>query len=393
MKIGFDISQTGTQKAGCGYFADSLIRHLAEIDLENDYILYPTFGDSFWDPDWPSGTCRIRQQNFRYGSGHRTFEAARFFWNHHPEDLETILGNPDIIHANNFYCPRGLRKARLVYTLYDLSFLAHPEWTTEQNRTTCFQGVFNATLYADLIISISHFSRNHFLEIFPHYPADRIVVGHPSSRFAARSDIPRPHNLPPLAPERFWLNVGVLEPRKNPGQLLRAYALLKKNLGETFPLVFAGARGWLMDDFERAVDNLHLRQDVILLGYVENEALQWLYQNCFALIYPSLFEGFGLPVLEAMSLGAPVITSNVSSLPEIAGHAALFIDPTSEEEIFLAMRQLTCDPRARLVLKENSPRQASQFSWSSTASFVLECYKNLSSRGPISPRLSAEGAP
>ena len=79
MKIGFDISQTGTQKAGCGYFADSLIRHLAEIDLENNYILYPTFGDSFWDPDWPSGTCRIRQQNFRYGNGHKNLRGRQAF--------------------------------------------------------------------------------------------------------------------------------------------------------------------------------------------------------------------------------------------------------------------------------------------------------------------------
>ncbi len=148
-----------------------------------------------------------------------------------------------------------------------------------------------------------------------------------------------------------------------------------------------------MDNFEKEVDALNLRQDVFLLGYVEDEILQWLYQNCFAFIYPSLFEGFGLPVLEAMSLGAPVITSNVSSLPEIAGQAALFIDPTSEEAVFQAMRQLTSDPQARLLFKENSTRQASQFSWRSTASFLLECYRDLSSRDPIFSRPSAEGAP
>ena len=393
MKIGFDISQTGKLKAGCGYFADSLIRHLAEIDPENKYILYPTFGDTYWDPDWFSGTCRIGRQNFQYGQGHRTFEGAKLFWNHSPEDFEAKLGNPDIVHSNNFYCPRSLRKARLVYTLYDLSFLAHPEWTTEQNRIACFDGVFNASLYADLIIAISYYTRNHYLKIFPHYPADRIVVGHPASRFVAPADIPLPQNLPPLVPQQFWLNVGVLEPRKNHQRLLRAYALLKAKLGKTWPLVFAGGRGWLMENFEKELDALNLRQDVFLLGYVEDEILQWLYQNCFAFIYPSLFEGFGLPVLEAMSLGAPVITSNVSSLPEIAGQAALFIDPTSEEAVFQAMRQLTSDPRARLLLKENSIRQAAQFSWRSTASFVLECYRDLSPRSPIFSRPYTEGTP
>ena len=261
----------------------------------------------------------------------RTFEAAKLFWNHPPEDFETILGNPDIIHANNFYCPRGLRNARLVYTLYDLSFLAHPEWTTEQNRTTCFQGVFNASLYADLIISISHFSRNHFLEVFPHYPADRIVVVYPASRFAPSAAVTMPKDLSFLQTP-FWLSVGTLEPRKNHEKLIRAYSLLKAKHGQTFPLVLAGARGWLMQDFEKELDSLNLQNDIIILGYIDDPTLQWLYQNCFAFVYPSLFEGFGLPVLEAMSLGAAVLTSNFSSLPEIVGEAAILIDPRGRRE-------------------------------------------------------------
>jgi len=383
MKIGFDISQTGKEKAGCGYFADSLVRHLAEIDRENHYLLYPTFGDSFWDPDWPSGTCRIRQPNFRYLQGHRTLEAARFFWNHPPEDFETILGNPDIIHANNFYCPRGLRKARLVYTLYDLSFLAHPEWTTEQNRTACFRGVFNASLYADLIISISHYSRNHFLEVFPHYPADRIMVIHPASRFSGKTEAPRAEKFQFLQPNQFWLTVGVLEPRKNHLGLLRAYAMLKAAQGTMLPLVLAGAKGWLMDHFEKELDTLNLRSDTTLLGYVDDAALQWLYQNCYAFLYPSFFEGFGLPVLEAMSLGAPVIASNVSSIPEIVGSAGIMVDLHDQGALYEAMRKIFADPGFRLNLKEKAIHQASQFSWKSAASRVLECYHEVLLRDRI----------
>jgi glycosyltransferase involved in cell wall biosynthesis len=392
MKIGFDISQTGKQKAGCGYFADSLARHLAEIDPLNEYILYPTFGDSFWDPDWASGTYRLRQANFHNGLGHKTFETAKVFWSHPPEDLESQLGDPDIVHSNNFFCPQGLRKARLVYTLYDLSFLVHPEWTTEENRTACFQGVFQASLYADLIISISHYSRNHFLEVFPHYSENRIVVAHPASRFSNSVDIRPPSNLPALVPGQFWLNVGVFEPRKNQERLLRSYDLLKKELGKTYPLVFAGGSGWLMENFEKKLDELHLRQDVIFLGYVENETLQWLYKNCFAFLYPSLFEGFGMPVLEAMSLGAPVIASKVTSLPEITGDAALLIDPTREGEICQAMRRLAVDPQVRFDLMGRSSLQASKFSWHSTASTVLQAYQQVASRPPLFPRHPPGGA-
>ena len=381
MRIGFDISQTGKQKAGCGYFADGLIGHLAEIDSQNDYILYPTFGDSFWDPDWASGTCRIPQPNFHNGLGHKTFEAAKFFWSHPPENFEAQLGNPDILHANNFFCPRGLRKARLVYTLYDLSFLVHPEWTTEQNRTTCFQGVFDASLHADLIISISEYSRNHFLGVFPHYPAERIRVVYPASRFSGTEAGSRPENLSSLGKDRFWLNVGVLEPRKNHRGLLRAYARFSRKQREECPLVLAGGGGWLMDDFQKDLEALDLTRDVIMIGYTDDMSLRWLYQNCLAFVYPSLFEGFGMPVLEAMSLGAPVVTSKVSSIPEIVGQAGILIDAGEADTIYQGMSQLAADEGLREALKQKAKQRASSFSWKASASRVLDLYREIILRG------------
>ena len=387
MRIGFDVSQTGRSKAGCGYFAESLIRHLARIDSENDYILYPTFGDLYWDPEWSTSTVFVGQSNFRRGLGHRTLEAAQFFWRNPPSDLETQLGDTDILHTNNFFSPGRLQKAKLVYTLHDLAFLEHPEWTTEQNRIGCFTGVFNASLYADLVIAVSAHSRRHFLETFPHYPPDRVVIINEASRFSARSDFLRPASLPPLRPDHFWLNVGTLEPRKNHLRLLRAYARLKGHLGETGPLVLAGGQGWLMDDLEKALDELALRQDVILLGYVDDEALQWLYQNCFAFVYPSLFEGFGLPVLEAMSLGAAVITSNTTSLPEIVGTSGLLVDPLQEEDIFQAMLKLSTGQVSREVFKETALQRSRAFSWTHTAEVVLQLYQDVTSAPKSSNQL------
>ena len=377
MKIGFDVSQTGRLKAGCGYFADTLIRNLSEIDRENEYLLYPTFGDVCWDPAWRSGACRINRPNFQSFPIHNSLAEAKSFWNHPSADVEKEMGRPDLIHSNNFFCPKGLRNARLVYTLYDLSFLAYPEWTTEENRTGCFEGVFNASLYADLVISISHYSRKHFLEIFPHYPADRIVVIHPASRFLKPYEIPKPQSVDRLLPHKFWLTVGMLEPRKNHRGLLKAYALLKQELGKTFPLVLAGGKGWMIDDFQKQLAFLKLHDDVIPLGYVDDFTLQWLYQNCFAFVYPSFFEGFGLPILEAMTLGAAVITSNASSIPEIVGDAGIMVDPFHEPELFQAMKELVADAPHRAALQEKGLRRAAQFSWSASASRILELYQKV----------------
>jgi glycosyltransferase involved in cell wall biosynthesis len=184
-----------------------------------------------------------------------------------------------------------------------------------------------------------------------------------------------------------------LEPRKNVRRLLRAYATFLKRHGTALPLVLAGGKGWLEDDLEEFIGSLGIRENVRLLGYVSDEQLVWLYRNCFAFLYPSLFEGFGLPVLEALSLGAAVITSNTTSLPEVAGDAAWYVDPLQEEEIVQAMAGLASDGPRRNRLKELGPLQARKFSWEGCAAEVLAVYGE-AVMGPKlfpSPRVSAEG--
>jgi glycosyltransferase involved in cell wall biosynthesis len=382
MKIGFDISQTGATKAGCGFFADSLIQSLAGIDHENEYMLYPTFGDSFWDPEWEKSVRHIPQSNFHSVKGHKTFEAARAFWSDSNHDLEKELHEPDVIHSNNFFCPKGLKKTRLIYTLHDLSFVDWPDWHTEENRVGCFKGVFEASIYADFVISVSQYSRKHFLETFPHYPADRINVIYEASRFSIRHDLRPPSSVIGLVPDRFWLNVGTLEPRKNQERVIRAYSKLKAEAKTTFPLVFAGGIGWLMQDFKRTIRELGLSKDVLILGYVDDTTLHWLYQNCFAFVYPSLFEGFGLPILEAMSLGKAVITSNVASIPEIVGDAGILVDPLDETAICQAMMGLAKNPQFHADLKDRAANRAKKFSWNEAAKAVLDCYRRCTLRFP-----------
>ena len=379
MRIAYDITQTGKDKAGCGYFAYSLIRALAGLDRDNEYLLLNSFGENYWDGSTSPKSIGIHKPNIRPGIRHMDRTAAYRFWHFPPADLEKALGGPDIVHSNNFHCPSGLHQARLIYTLYDLSFMEHPEWTTEANRTACFEGVYKASLHADMLLAISEYSRSHFLRTFPHYPPDQVRVIYPASRYPKikkRSE--RPATLPAqILPEKFWLCVGTLEPRKNHSGLLRAYARHKARAGKVLPLVHAGGPGWLMNDFKDQIRKMDLQQDVILLGYVDDDSLQWLYQNCFAFLYPSFFEGFGLPVLEALSQGAAVISSNTTSIPEIVGKAGMLVDPAVDEQTANAMDELVDDQTLLTTLRLAAPLQAESFNWERTAHETLKLYRSL----------------
>src|SRR5688500_11322997 len=138
MFIGFDISQAGGNKAGCGWFADAMARTLLEIAPANRYAFYPSFGDFYFDPLMPLASP-YRGGRASYGPRFATRDAAARFWN--DPGLEGLLGNPDIVHANNYWCPTGLSRSRLVYTCYDFGFAIEPGWTTETNRAGCFDGV------------------------------------------------------------------------------------------------------------------------------------------------------------------------------------------------------------------------------------------------------------
>src|SRR5438876_1156090 len=289
MKIGFDVSQTGTGKAGCGYFADGMIRELAKLRSDQAYVLYPSFGDFYFDAAMPQ-TCPICRPGISYGPWHPTLEVATKFWT--AADLEQHLGDVDIIHANNYWCPRQLRAVRLIYTLYDLSFLQEPSWTTEANRVGCFYGVFGAAAASDWIISISHASRDHFLRTFPSFPSDRVKVIFPGSRFTASgTSAKRPIGLKGIEPGTYWLSVGTIEPRKNHDRLLQAFTRYLAAGGRPMPLVLAGGKGWLMEEFSVRLAELGIKDHVVLTGYIADEELAWLYENCYANIYVSLFEG------------------------------------------------------------------------------------------------------
>lgn len=373
-RIGFDVSQTGSAKAGCGWVADSLIQHLATIDHASQYRLYRSFGGDYWGADGPGATRHLDRANTCTGIEHATHRDARRFWREVGPDLEAALGYPDVVHSNNFHCPTELSTARLVYTLYDLQFIEHPEWTTERNRLTCFGGVFTAATHADLVIAISEATRDHFLDLFPHYPEERVHVAHLACRLNGRPQSVTPPSLSRFEGRRFLLNVGTLEPRKNQLRLIEAFASLADTGDEPLLLLMAGGSGWLNDEIEVRLRHDSLRDRVVRLGYVGDDELSWLYRNCFAFVYPSLAEGFGLPVIEAASHGAPVIASRVSAIEEVAGESALLVDPHDPTEIRSAIQRLIDDDELRHRISDAGREHSRRYSWERTARRVLELY-------------------
>ena len=372
MHIGFDISQTGAGKAGCGYFAHTMIQAILEVGPEHRYSLFPSFGDFYFDalmPKWNPYSGR----NVNYGPLHLSREAAHAFWAQ--PDIETLLGRPDIMHANNFWCPVKLVSSRLIYTFYDMSFVVDPSWTTEANRVGCFDGVFRSAMAADWVVAISAASKAHYLKIFPNFPEERIRVIHPYSRFTDLTlNGKQPKALEHIPAGGYWLNVGTIEPRKNQRRLVEAYARYLALGGVPMPLVLAGGKGWLMEDFQRHLSELGITAHIVMTGYVSDEELIWLYRNCYANLYPSLFEGFGLPVLEGMQFGAPTLASQSTSIPEVTGKAAILLNPEDIEGWAQAMLQLVSNRVEREQLSVAARKQAGRFDCKRSAAALLQLY-------------------
>ena len=373
MHVGFDISQTGSGKAGCGYFAHATIKSMLELAPEHRYSLFPSFGDFYFDKLMPL-LNPYSGRDVHYGPRHLARETSRAFWT--GPDVEVLLGMPDIVHSNNFWCPVQLASSRLIYTFYDLGFAVEPAWTTEANRVGCFEGVFRSAIAADWVTAISNASRAHYLSVFSHFPQDRIRVIYPCSRFAdAAAEGRRPKAFENVPAGGYWLSVGTFEPRKNQRCLANAYARYLALGGPPMPLVFAGGKGWLMDDFQKSLSEMGIGARIVTLGYVTDDELIWLYRNCFANLYPSLFEGFGLPVLEGMQFGAPTLASNSTSIPEVAGDAAILLSPNDTEDWAQTMFRLATNGKERSRLGSAARTQAARFDWKHSAKAMLQLYE------------------
>ena len=366
MKIGFDVAQTCIEKAGCGYYADSLAQALAKGFPQHELVLYHHFGR--WNNESTDLGTKIESKSVTEPLRNWSKQEAADFWSA-PSIDPHILGNPDVIVGNCFQMPK-VQGAKSVFTVYDTSFWTHPNFHTEPNRLVCQEGLLEAIRNADAFSFISQHSKSDFERIFPNWLTKQkkdSAVTPLAARNLRRKDIKK--NFPK---RDYWLFVGSLEPRKNVETLLDAYEIYASQNNKAMPLKLAGGAGWKSEETKQRIDRLSQSLPIEHLGYVSDEVLEYLYGNAFAFIFPSWYEGFGLPVIEAMNQGTPIITTLESSLKEIANGYSLNFNPSDANDLAQKMLSLENDPIGWKDLRQKSLERASSYNWDYTATMLIQ---------------------
>ena len=289
----------------------------------------------------------------------------------------------DVFHGmDHVGIPLVGRSGKYVVTVHDVIPLILPETFTPRHRLVVRLALARVRRKADLVVVPSHAVKRDVVRRVG-LPGDRVVVTHegceprfrPVRSEGALRDVAARYGLPP----RYVLAVGTLEPRKNLTTLLEAFARLRRDgaVDADLRLVLAGARGWLDEPIFATVRSLGLEDAVRFTGFVDDDDLPAVYSGAALFVFPSLHEGFGLPLLEAMACGVPVVTSNVSSMPEVAGDAATLVDPRDGEGLAAAIARSLRDAALRDRLREAGIARARQFSWEATARRTLDAYASL----------------
>jgi len=285
----------------------------------------------------------------------------------------------DLVHATDHHIP-NVGKLPLVATIMDAIPLSHPEWTSLKLRSLKNYLWVKSAHWADRVITISDFSKSEIIEHFK-IPAERIDVvplGVDERWFKHVSDQKLVETrLKFNLPAEYFLAVGTLQPRKNIQRLINAYLSLPEAVKSEVPLVIVGREGWGCDELVSSLASGAYGSSIIWLNHISGDDLLPLVKSAQALVFPSLFEGFGLPVLEAFAAGTAVIASNTTSVPEVTGDAALLIDPLDESSIAAGMLEVIENNELRLNLVKKGQERTLNFSWQKTAERTLDVYKKV----------------
>jgi glycosyltransferase involved in cell wall biosynthesis len=366
MRIAFDGTTLTAGRTGVGYYSEHLLHHLArEVETTGDELVVVS--------NQPIDTTHPLPRHVRVYDRWRF--PLRIAW------MQMLAGRvldevrADVAHFTNGMLPLGTGAARVV-TIHDMSLKLHPECHPVRRRLINRPLISVAARVADAVVAVSNSARDDLLR-FHNIPASRISVVpeaagpdfRPIRDRVMRGRIRLRYGLP----ERFVLYVGAIEPRKNLRRLVEAFADARRR-GMPHELVCVGPYGWSSRELYDRVDRLGLRRLVHFTGYVPAEDLPAIYSVSEFFVFPSIYEGFGLPVVEAMACGTPVITSNTSSLLEIAAGAAETIDPYNGEALAAALTKLATTPDYRRLLAARGIERAQQFSWTRTAKEMLALY-------------------
>lgn len=290
----------------------------------------------------------------------------------------------DITHFFNYIVPFGVC-GKTVVTVHDMVLHAHPETMRDRTRTLLWLRLNGSMRRADRIVTDSVFSKQEIAKYYPAYAhkVDVVPCGVDTKRFhpvANRVQIDRIKEKLGIAGD-YFLYVGTLEPRKNLVRLIQAYEILCHRHNDMPKLVLAGGKGWQYDAVFAAAARFCEKGQIRFVDYVPAPFLAALYAGAAAFVFPSLYEGFGLPPLEAMACGTPVIVSNAASLPEVVGDAALQIDPGSAEEIAKAMQTILDDTGMRQQMRQRGLARAEMFTWDAAAERLYAVYSRMEGVG------------
>ena len=383
MKIGIDVRCLSEGKrTGVEEYTLALLQELFRTDRENEYILFfnawkETALDFSWATQYPNVTLRV----FRFPNKLLNF----CLWYLQFPKLDRLLGGTEVFFLPNLNFAAVSQETKLVVTSHDVSFELFPETFSWKQRLWHFLVNFRRLAKrADRIIAVSQSTKDDLVSQY-RLPADTITVI-PSGIGAQfylfnRNDselmrVKEKYHLP----YRFILYLGTFEPRKNIIAIIRAYEALMQlhhPALHKYELVLAGAAGWKSQDVYDAIAVSPYQEKIRLPGFIEDGDKAVLYNLASVFVYPSLYEGFGFPPLEAMACGVPVITAHSSSLPEVVGAAGIMVDPYQPDELFQALKNVLLDPTLCHALRQSGLKQKEHFTWKKSAALTRELFMSL----------------
>ena len=349
MKICIDIRPTIKKTTGIGKYTLHLINALAEVDSKNNYYLYSR--KKILDfkkrlPGLPGANFSHRVDYFKRG-------------------VDATLSDIDVLHTSSYDLDRP-KKAKYIVTVHDVIIKAYPHGHSEKTIKEIDEKLKRVLGEADALVADSHSTKKDLMKFYG-VSESRISVIYPGVNVAG-------DKRRAMSDENYILFVGTLEPRKNIDGLIKAFNWLKKEQGVNHKLYIVGMKGWMFEDIFKEYEKSEYKKDIIFKGYVSERELSALYQNASLFVYPSFYEGFGFPIVEAFSYGVPVVTSKISSCGEIAGDGALLIDPSNSKEIGEAMAKLIADKNLREQLARRGLERAKQFTWRNTANEFVKLF-------------------
>jgi len=373
LRIAIDYTPAYEQTAGIGRYVRELVAHLAYQDDQTAYQLFVAGAKS---GDLPA----VPGRNFSWKTTPVTRRWFIRLWYrlHLPVPIQWFTGKIDLYHATDFMLPPIAGSIPTLLTVHDLSFVRVPETAMPRLKQFLDEVVPRSVERATHVLADSTATKNDLIELYD-TPAEKITVllSGVEARFrrveTGLATVREKYGIPP---GDYILTVGTVQPRKNYARLIEALAGIHAQ-GHQVHLVIAGGPGWLSDPIFDTIKATEMQKFVHLIGFVDDDDLPALYSDAACVAFPSLYEGFGFPILEGMACGTPVITSNVSSMPEAAGDAALLVDPYDVGAIADALVRLLTDEHLRQQLIERGYRRARHLTWDRSANQLKLIYQHL----------------